>query len=285
MIKLNKPNYSLNDIIDKCISNMNPGQRKTNILMSKDNIIKKSEEYDELAENAELSKILEHNIVPGGATKEDMRALYEQKFVPEGQGGNYYYEALMLLAPHEKCPYCGQRTVKTLDHYLPKSKYPTYAVTPYNLVPSCSDCNLGKLAASHSIEEEQSIHPYYDDFTDEVWIMAKLIEEEPIAFAFYAGEPQSWDDKKIERVKNHFKEFKLDEVYKSYSGEEYIACENRVKKIYIKGGKDPAIEYLEECIEDKMDIRKNTWQAAMYKAIINSDWYWDNYIKTKIPII
>lgn len=46
------------------------------------------------------------------------------------------------------CPYCGNdkvressRTKNELDHFLPKRKYPLFAVSYYNLIPSCHFCN------------------------------------------------------------------------------------------------------------------------------------------------
>ena len=51
---------------------------------------------------------------------------------------------LMSLANTGKCPICGIGQASTLDHYLAKTIYPTYAVTPYNLVPVCKDCNFAK---------------------------------------------------------------------------------------------------------------------------------------------
>lgn len=283
MIKLNKPNFEQGKIVDDCLSNMKTGTRKSNILLSKGYIIKKTREYDELAQKGELYTIAKHENIQGKATKDDMKALYKDKFSTKGQGGRTYYDAIMLLASNAKCPYCGQQTVKTLDHYLPQSKYPTYTISPFNLVPSCKDCNEGsKSDISHNTIEEQTIHPYYDDFTDEIWIKAKLIEEEPIIFEFYVDSPKSWDSIKAERANNHFREFKLDVMYRVYASEWYIACENNIRRIYSKDGKIPAIERLQEEIDDVMCIRKNTWQAAMYQAIIECDWYWDKYIRTRI---
>lgn len=106
--------------------------------------------------------------------------------------------------------------------------------------------------------------------------------EEPVTFNFFVSCPETWERKKFERAKNHFRDFELNSVYKSHSSEEYIACENRIKKIFAVGGKTAAIEFLEESIEDKLCIRKNTWQAAMYQALIDSAWYWDKYILTKV---
>lgn len=59
---------------------------------------------------------------------------------------------LMSLANTGKCPICGIGQASTLDHYLAKTIYPTYAVTPYNLVPVCKDCNFAK---SDSIMREE----------------------------------------------------------------------------------------------------------------------------------
>lgn len=46
-----------------------------------------------------------------------------------------------------------------LDHFYPKSKYPFFAVSFYNLIPSCYECNSG-LKGSNII----TINPYIDDF-------------------------------------------------------------------------------------------------------------------------
>lgn len=46
------------------------------------------------------------------------------------------------------CPYCGNdkviqsvRTKSEIDHFLPKRKYPFFALSYYNLIPSCHYCN------------------------------------------------------------------------------------------------------------------------------------------------
>lgn len=51
------------------------------------------------------------------------------------------------------CPYCGRNYIETeeetgyqddnppIDHYLPKSKYPFLALSCYNMIPCCTQCN------------------------------------------------------------------------------------------------------------------------------------------------
>nr|WP_289766757.1 hypothetical protein [uncultured Acetatifactor sp.] len=278
MIRLEKPKFNQEEIITDCIANMKEGTLKQHISDSKNEIVRESADYDQKACLGKLSHILAHTKLKSGALKDDMIKLYETKFVPERQGGRKYYDAIKLLSPNNRCPYCAQREVSTLDHYLPKAKYPTYAVTPFNLVPSCRNCNSDKLGSTFNCRIEETIHPYYDDFSKEKWIAAELMEEEPIAFEFSVQCPDNWDNVKKARAKNHFEKFRLNNLYKPYASEEFEACFNRIKRLYKRGGKELAIESLKEDIEDKEVIRLNTWQAAMYQAIIDSDWFWDIYL-------
>ena len=183
MKKLEKPQFDMETIIDNCLVHMqNP--RKKRITLVKEKIKKKTEEYDELAQHGQLHIIPEHDTIDNIATKEDMEALYTQKFVPKNQPNRAFYDKILALAPYGKCPYCQQNLVKTVDHFLPKSKYVAYTVTPYNLIPACSDCNTGKLDSTFHNRVEEPFHPYYDNFDDCVWLKAKLIEMEPVSFQF-----------------------------------------------------------------------------------------------------
>lgn len=278
MIKLKKPNLSQKEIIEDCIANTRGDTFKNNILASKNEIIDASTNYDKLASIGELSHILIHRRLKSGATKDDMVKLYDRKFVPKREGGRKYYDAIKLSSPNNRCPYCAQREVSTLDHYLAKTKYPTYAVTPYNLVPVCSVCNKIKLDEIFNERVDEPIHPYYDNFADEKWIAARMIEEEPIAFEFIVKCPDDWDDIKKQRARKHFKDFGLNELYKPYAAEEYTVCLRRIKRLFKRGGRELSVEDLKEYIEDRESIRLNTWQVAMYQAIIDSDWFWTEYL-------
>lgn len=163
MKKLEKPQFDMETIIDNCLVHMqNP--RKKRITLVKEKIKKKTEEYDELAQHGQLHIIPEHDTIDNIATKEDMEALYTQRFVPKNQPNRAFYDKILALAPYGKCPYCQQNLVKTVDHFLPKSKYVAYTVTPYNLIPACSDCNTGKLDSTFHNRVEEPFHPYYDNF-------------------------------------------------------------------------------------------------------------------------
>lgn len=279
MIKLKKPKLNQCDIYDDCINNIRSYERKARLENSKDEVISKSSEYDLLAQNEKLCLIPEHVNVQGGVNKDDMVFVYENKFSKKGQIARKYYDEIMLSAPYGRCPLCGQRQVKTLDHYLPKSKFPTYSITPFNLIPACSDCNKDKTDDIASCRGEETIHPYYDDFNDEVWIKAKLVDEIPVSFEFYTEKPKRWDETKYCRAKTHFKKFSLNKLYKPYASEMFIGAFSRLKRLYDRTDEQETKNEVKECIKDEQKHGLNSWQSVMYSSIYESDWFWSTYIR------
>lgn len=276
MIKVNKPEYNQKEIIDDCTSNMQAGTRLNNIIASESIIIQSSLEYDELATRGNLTTINTHELIEGGASKTDMVWLYDKKFV--GDGGRKHYDKIMLLPKNGICPLCGKRTVSTLDHYLPKTQFPTYAVTPYNLIATCADCNKVKSDNVIILRENETIHPYYDDFNDEVWIKGELIEEFPIGFNFTVYKPKTWSDEKFKRAENHFKTFRLNALYSAHASEMFAPYKVQIMRLYNRRGIEVIKEDLEDKIESYRSIRLNTWEAAMFTALLNSEWFFGTYL-------
>lgn len=73
----------------------------------------------------------------------------------------------LLKAQNNKtCPYCNENyitnraenTSHQLDHFYSKSKYPIFALSIYNLIPSCYACNHTK--GDHTI----TVSPFDDDY-------------------------------------------------------------------------------------------------------------------------
>jgi len=69
------------------------------------------------------------------------------------------------------CPYCNRQYIFTttsgkvraqLDHYYPKSLYPYLALSLYNMIPSCSVCNMAKQNLDTKVKP--IMYPYTEDF-------------------------------------------------------------------------------------------------------------------------
>ena len=170
--------------------------------------------------------------------------------------------------------------MSTLDHHLPKARYPALAVTPINLVPACADCNRAKTDSIAKTREEQSLHPYFDDVEDESWLEAEVVEGAPAALRFYVRPPDTWDELKIGRVRYHFRLFNLAALYASHAAEELVGIRYRLTTLLDCGGGAGAVrEHLQEEAESRGAIKANSWQAAVYKALANCDWYCDGGFK------
>lgn len=84
---------------------------------------------------------------------------YEEKFTQKGINA-WIVEQTGLRV----CPYCnilytynrGDKATAQMDHFFPKAEYPMFALSFYNLVPSCPACNHVK----H--DKEGIVSPYRD---------------------------------------------------------------------------------------------------------------------------
>jgi hypothetical protein len=201
-----------------------------------------------------------------------MKSVYDYRMVRVGMPGNKYYNQLKSAATYGKCPLCSVRGVDTLDHYLPKSKYPILAVTPINLIPACTPCNKGKQVDYPISSEDQTLHPYYDNVENECWINATLLNSDPASFKFEASPPEDWPTLLKHRATTHFDSFHLNELYSSHANEELRGAKNQLVKLY---NIDPTllIEHLNDAYESRLALGVNSWQAVMYYTLLNDDWF------------
>ena len=268
---VNKPNISPVRAYVRCYSSFRPAT-KTKYRNITTYISSQSIDYDQKATNKILYTIPVTNtaIIAGSITKEDMTKLYNTKLVGH-KTGRKIYDKLMSLIPLSKCPFCGIGVITTLDHYLPEAKFPTFSVLPYNLVASCKDCNTGKLASFSSTQNEQTLHPYYDDYTKEQWLYAKVLQTTPVSIEFYVKTPEKWNQVDKDRVKTHFKNYQL---AKRYSIEASNVLADLKSEFLLFNTKTVDIQ-----IELKKKFRvfyskyKNSWETAMYQALYKNQWY------------
>ncbi len=228
----------------------------------------KSIQYDKDATRTTLYTYSSHINVHGCIKKDDMKVLYEQNMV-QNERGQKVYNKLLSLAPLGRCPFCGLGSVSTLDHYLPKSQFPTFSVLPYNLVASCKDCNTGKLASYATKQNAQTLHPYYDDFTSDQWLFARVLQ--PLAIEFYVQPPQAWNQLDKDRVKSHFDNYQL---YNRFKVEAVNALADLREEFLLFNSS--TIEIQQELQKKAIvyEVRhKNSWETAMYQALYQDQWY------------
>lgn len=109
------------------------------------------QEYDKHTNPCELEKL--NPLIPSDpADTESM--LNTKKYYRDGLSELYgrerafikdlWLEVAVRNGKHIVCPYCGNKIVEDLDHYIPRAEMPEYSVHLLNLIPLCHKCNKDK---------------------------------------------------------------------------------------------------------------------------------------------
>lgn len=219
-----------------------------------------------------LFRIQPSNGVGGQVASAEMMRIYASTFVRSVRT-RAMYDALKAAPDNDVCPLCAQRTVSTLDHYLAQSVHSELVITPYNLIPSCAECNKSKLDHQPVSEVDQGFHPYFDHFDDQHWLVAEVVESLPAALRFAVVAPVDWPPVKSERAVAHFASLRLGELYASHSGVELANIRYSLQRVADAGTAQDVRAYLEDRAESTRHAYPNGWQAAMYRALADSDWF------------
>lgn len=209
-------------------------------------------------------------------SKTDLLTVYDQYFVPREKPARHVYDSLMNSS-FEKCPFCGGiGTPRNLDHYLPKSRYPQYAVLPQNLVPACRDCNMdGKGQGVALSYEDQIIQPYLDcsHFFRDQWVFARFSrrhDEKFGVFVYYVSPPTDWSEPDKERARRHFSKFSLAGRYATKAAEHHRTVLLQMQRMIEAGLEEADIQSV--LLEPGADASPfvNHWQKGMYQALSDS---------------
>jgi hypothetical protein len=175
----------------------------------------------------------------------------------------------------QTCPYCNRQYTFTinkkdlkirpqLDHFYPKFKYPYFALSFYNLIPSCPICNFIKG------ENLVNINPYWENFQDNNCRFV-LIDENILRPAII--------DKKNIKIGFNFDHKKNIKGFKH-------KCEDNIDVFGLRELYDEHVDYVEEIID-----KAQAYNSACYDSLIKSfsglsathteiDRYiWGNYIE------
>lgn len=273
MKKLSKPNDTALDVFTACIDRIRDDNLKKRLIACSQEIQDSAVEFDLKVLNAQLHTILPKDNVATVVTVNEMKSVYTNRMAKKLAPGRIYYDRLMSLPDHGRCPLCSQRVVSTLDHHLPKAHFPSLAVSPFNLIPACQDCNKTKSEGIPTRSEEETLHPYYDDVERFVWVKAKISESIPVAIEFYVDPPNTCPPVLAERMKYHFKAFRLAALYASHAAEELASIEYIVKRVHDQCGSAELKKYLLEIAAGKKSVNLNSWQSALYSCLSENNWF------------
>jgi hypothetical protein len=271
MRKLQKPQLTITDVYKDCVSGVRGDALRNQLKAILPDIQSAENDYSAKATANLLHQVSRQNDV-NGISQKVLKKLYTGQMAKKGRPGRHHYNKLLKAVPNKRCPLCAQGRVKTLDHYLPKQYYPALVVTPLNLIPACRDCNTGKLGTYPTCSEEETLHPFFDDVDDNIWLVAD-VNGSPVTIVFRVAVQAGWSLIKNKRVAHHFKDFELGEMYASYAAEELINIRSEVQDIFdsdLNNGASEVRKYLSRKAKSYRKQYLNTWQAAMFDGLANN---------------
>jgi hypothetical protein len=194
--------------------------------------------------------------------------LYERALVNGGERPTYL--AIRGMGLFGRCPLCAQRDVGTLDHYLPRTSFPEFAILPMNLVPCCFDCNHAKRAHASAALSEQMFHPYFDDWNTLDLIRATIEVAETVQAEFSVNVdvlPQVIAD----RAAVHFETLGLAALYSNHASVELVQRRANFFLTFENGGPEALRGELLRESQSRRTPFPNAWQPVLYRALANSD--------------
>lgn len=273
MRKIDKPTITAAVVFPICVSTVGNAEFRLRLTNCQTLINDAESEFDNKITKGQIHTILQEKLVNGNVTVDELKKLYSGQMVGKTKG-RIYYDRLLMSAPKGVCPLCSHGEAKTLDHYLPKAKYPRLSVVPINLVPACKDCNTGKLADSPTGPTDETLHPYYDNIENVKWLVAEVNRTHPVTMTFRVSPHASWDPLLSARVASHLSCFNLNILYASQVARRLPGMKFNLERIFSSPeGSHGVQRYLEAEAVSNEHENLNSWESVMYRTLSENDWF------------
>jgi hypothetical protein len=209
----------------------------------------------------------------GAVPGDELVKTYTQRFAGKKGPGRHIYDEIKSLPKGDRCPYCDQRDVSTLDHVLPKAHYPILAVTPDNLVGSCGECNKAKDDYQPATAADTFLHPYFENISAEQWLKAVVIETIPCTVRFFPSPPLHWEPELRQRLLMQFEVLGLAKLYGSQAAREISDIRVGLHTHFLSGGQFAVQSELAHQWASRRQNQINSWKTALYEALKDSIWF------------
>ena len=186
----------------------------------------------------------------------------------------YTAHALIEKLGIKVCPYCNRnyifnvphtkRRTSDMDHFYPKSKYKFFAISFFNLIPSCKVCNFLK-----NKSEEEIINPYREDykFDEEIQFYIK-----PIYINNFINNIDYFDIKlnfsKVSKFKLEYENmidvFKIEKLYQAHKD----VVTEIIRKVEI---------FTESYIEELLKTKIFSSREEIINLVLNTEVFDTNY--------
>lgn len=162
------------------------------------------------------------------------------------------------------CVYCGMQPGRQIDHFLPRSIYPEFGLEPWNLVPSCADCNKDKGEVLPEADGARFLHAFLDPDLSEPYLFSTVTRRRgSIVVLFYVQTPAAMPGPQAKGIRNQFLRLDLGRRFAQAAEE---TCAEVVG--YAEDLDDAArAVYLTSILRTTSARGANHWRHALHRGI------------------
>ena len=235
--------------------------------------------YKKLAVSGKLHEVHRKVSNVDEDSKNSLKKLYDT-YVKESGIKKIIFEQSLYCAGCQK-GYATDRATK--DHFLPSSVYPNFFVLPWNLVPTCGDCNRVKSDVSPKNSKENLPHPYFNvPLFKKNWIKVVIKEIKPLKYELDFDDELNPPEKQM--VENHLRAYKLRNVFSRHMSVLFDELDDELREVFICNGSENLRMFLDG-ERQKAYVApsklKFYWpiniEYAFLSGLHDSDWFCDSY--------
>lgn len=241
------------------------------------------DEYEREFNQSNVHSINRHGL--NEADSDNLKSLYSSNSAIAKTLRKDYESRLTNRSYYHKCPYCTFGESNTLEHILPKTPYPEYAINALNLIPCCSQCNSYK---GEKVKDDkgypETINFYYHNPDSFQFLETDFLLDEngvPL-FTYKLCFPKDCDTFLMEIIENHFKNLHLVKRYNEQVISLYTSFETMIISNYKKQQLDMAFSFIDSYLKTQTTILgQNHYQVALLRCLNQSADY-KSYLSEKL---
>ena len=185
-------------------------------------------------------------------------------------------DAVRGLQPNElrgRCPYCGTAPPDTLDHYVPRSRFPEFSVLTRNLIPCCGRCNLLKREKWLRDGQRVCLNVYYDTLPAERCVFAEVMYDDSLtpSLKFCVDGRAGVADPVLSAVKLHFETLRLYERLPISGNDVITETRNTLVRFDVTNPADAQVLLEEQTRDFARQYGANHYKTAISEALAASD--------------
>jgi 5-methylcytosine-specific restriction endonuclease McrA len=179
-----------------------------------------------------------------------------------------------------RCPYCTFNLHDSLDHIIPQTEFPEFAIHSRNLIPCCTDCNRRKQADwRQGIGGKLLLNLYRDTVADVQYLFVDIFldADGEIDFQFLIRKPVDIDPDLWVLIERHYTRLDLRRRMHNVSITALTELLNTAKN-FLGNGLTRA-QFEEQTINTEQDNRRyfgvNHWKSVLHQALVLNQDFWD----------